>query len=186
MSTVAGTGTASYSGDNGAATSAALNGPCGISIDSSGNIYIGDYNNHRVRKVTVSTGIITTVAGTGTTGFNNNNIAATSATLYYPHGVILDGFGNLYIADRYNHRIRKVTVSTGIITTIAGTGTASSSGDGSAATSATINAPIYCQLDSADNLYISEFNDNYSGNRVRKVFTVTTDIPTVTPSVSPR
>ena len=182
---MAGTGTGSYSGDNGAATSAALNGPCGISIDSSGNIYIADYNNHRVRKVTVSTGIITTVAGTGTAGYNGDNIAATSATLCYPHGVTVDSYGNLYIADRYNHRIRKVTVSTGEIATIAGTGTASSSGDGSAATSATINAPTYCQLDSVDNLYISEFNDNNSGNRVRKVFTVTTDIPTVEPSNAP-
>ena len=186
ISTVAGTGVSSYSGDNGAATSAALNKPSGISIDSNGNIYIGDYSNHRVRKVTVSTGIITTVAGTGTNGYNGDNIAATSASLSNPHGVTLDSYGNLYVSDRYNHRIRKVTVSTGTITTIVGTGTASSSGDGSAATSAAINAPVYCELDIANNLYISEFNDNGSGNRVRKVFTVTTDVPTSIPSVTPR
>ena len=182
ISTVAGTGAGSYSGDNGAATSAALNSPCGVSIDSNGNIYIGDYSNHRVRKVTVSTGIITTVAGTGTAGYNGDNIAATSASLSNPHGVTLDSYGNIYVSDRYNHRIRKVTVSTGTITTIVGTGTASSSGDGSAATSAAINKPFFCEVDIANNLYISELN----GHRVRKVFTVTTDIPTSVPSVTPR
>ena len=186
ISTIAGTGTASFSGDNGAATSAAFNNPCGISVDSSGNVYIADYSNHRIRKVTASTGVITTVAGTGSTTYNGDSIAATSASLCNPHAVILDSYGNLFIADRYNHRIRKVTISTGIISTVAGTGSASSSGDGSAATSAAVNAPIFCAFDSSYNLYISEFNDNGGGNRVRKVVTVTTDIPTSTPSYTPR
>ena len=130
--------------------------------------------------------IITTIAGTGSGSYSGDGGQATSASLSYPHGVTLDSYGNIYVSDRYNHRIRKVTVSTGSITTIVGTGTASSSGDGSAATSAAINAPIYCELDIANNLYISEFNDNGSGNRVRKVFTVTTDVPTSIPSVTPR
>ena len=155
-------------------------------LDILGNVYIADTFNNRIRKVTISNGIIFTIAGTGTAGYNGDNIAATSASLSYPLGITLDSYGNLYISDRYNHRIRKVTVSTGTITTIVGTGTASSSGDGSAATSAAINAPVYCELDIANNLYISEFNDNGSGNRVRKVFTVTTDVPTSIPSVTPR
>ncbi len=185
INTIAGTGTSNYSGDGGQATAATLSRPCGVNIDSNGDIFIGDYGNHRIRKITVSTGVITTVAGTGSTGYNGDSIAATSATLTHPHDVSLDGHGNLYISDRYNYRIRKVTVSTGIITTIAGTGAASSTGDGSDATSAAVDAPIYARLDSAGNLYISEFNDNGGGNRIRKVVTITTEIPTVTPSVAP-
>ncbi len=157
-----------------------------MSIDSSNNIYIADYNNGRIRKVTASTGIITTLAGTGSATYNGDDITATSASLNGPHAVILDSYGNLFIADRYNHRIRKVTISTGIISTVVGTGSASSSGDGSAATAATINAPFFCSFDSSYNLYISEFNDNGGGNRVRKVVTISTEIPTTAPSYIPR
>ncbi len=149
-------------------------------------MYIAEYYNHRIRKVTASTGVITTVAGSGSTSYNGDGVSATSASLFYPHAVILDSYGNLFIADRYNHRIRKVTISSGAISTVAGIGSASSSGDGSAATSAAVNAPIFCAFDSSYNLYISEFNDNGSGNRVRKVVTVSTDIPTVAPSYTPR
>jgi hypothetical protein len=92
-------------------------------------VYIADQWNHRIRKVTVSTGIITTFAGTGSATFSGDGGAATSAALKYPHGVCLDSTGNVYIADYSNHRIRKVTVSTGIITTIAGTGSTTFSGD---------------------------------------------------------
>ncbi len=185
ISTIAGTGTTGFSGDNGPATSATLSYPAGVSIDNSGNVYISDYRNHRIRKVTISTGIITTVAGTGTSSYSGDNGPATSATLNFPHDMGFDSFGNLCIADRYNHRIRKVTISTGIITTIVGSGSAASNGDGAAATSAAVNAPVYCRFDTADNLYITEFNDNLTGNRVRKVFTVSTDIPTAAPSVQP-
>ena len=113
-----------------------------------GNVYIADEYNHRIRKVTISTGIITTYAGTGSTTYSGDNGAATSATLYYPHGVGLDTAGNVYIADTDNHRIRKVTISTRIITTIAGTGTASYSGDNGPATSATLNYPYGVAVDS--------------------------------------
>ncbi len=92
-------------------------------------MYIADYNNGRIRKVTASTGVITTVAGSGSTTYNGDSITATSASLYSPHAVILDSYDNLFIADRYNHRIRKVTISTGVISTVAGTGSASSSAD---------------------------------------------------------
>ncbi len=180
ITTYAGTGTAGYSGDGGQATAATIAHPCGINLDSSGNIYFGDYAWFNViRKITVSTGVISTVAGTGSTsgGFSGDNIQATAATLNNPDDVVLDGYGNLYISDRGNNRIRKVDVSTGIITTVVGTGTASSTGDGSAATSAAINQPSYCRFDSAGDLYITECG----GNRLRKVITVSTEIPTAAP-----
>ena len=100
--------------------------------------------------MTVSTGIITNIAGSSTSGsYSGDNGPATSAGLNEPRGIALDALGNLYIADYHNNRIRKVTVSTGIITTVAGTGTYSYSGDGGAATSATITYPIGIALDSA-------------------------------------
>ncbi len=133
-----------------------------------GNVYIADSYNHRIRKVTVSTGIITLLAGTGTASSTGDSSAATSATLNYPRGVAIDSagiycatlyfptvftvysyLGNVYIADTSNNRIRKVTVSTGIITTIAGTGTGSYSGDTGQATSATLYSPRGVALDSS-------------------------------------
>ena len=93
ISTIAGTGTGSYSGDNGAATSATLTYPRGVGLDTAGNVYIADTDNHRVRKVTISTGIITTIAGTGASSYSGDNGPATSATLYYPFGVALDSAG---------------------------------------------------------------------------------------------
>ncbi len=190
ITTTAGTGTAGYSGDNGQATSANIKYPGGINLDSAGNVYFGDRGAYNVvRKITVSTGIISTVAGTGSTatGYNGDNIQATSATLYDPHDVVLDSYGNLYICDRGDNRIRKVDMSTGVITTIVGTGTASSTGDGSAATSATTSGPCYSRFDSAGNYYISECGaiNVDDGSRIRKVVTVSTDIPTAAPSVVP-
>ena len=120
-----------------------------ISLHHLGNIYIADTGNSRIRKVTVSTGIISTIAGTGTNSYSGDNGAATSATLKYPYGVGLDTAGNVYIADSYNNRIRKVTISTGIITTFAGTGTTSYSGDNGPATSATLSYPHGVAVDSA-------------------------------------
>ena len=94
ISTIAGTGTASYSGDNGQATSATLNWPCGIDIDSSGNVFIGDGDNYRVRKITASTGIITTYAGTGSTSYNGDGGVASSAALKSPNGLCIDTSGS--------------------------------------------------------------------------------------------
>ena len=183
ISTIAGTGVAGCTGDSGAATAATIMNPHGITLDEAGNVFFGDYEAYNViRKVTVLTGIISTVAGVnGSIGYNGDNIQATSATLYSPWGVALDTYGNVYISDLANYRIRKVDVSTGLITTVVGTGTAYSTGDGSAATAATVNAPGYSHFDSAGNYYIIESH----GFRVRKVVTVTTDIPTVTPTTSP-
>ena len=105
ISTIAGTGSSGYSGDGGAATSAQLNYPLGVALDSSGNVYIADYSNHRIRMITVITGIISTIAGTGSQGYLGDGGAATSAQLNYPYGVALDSSGNVYIADQNNHRI---------------------------------------------------------------------------------
>ncbi len=123
-----------------------------------GNVYIADGSNNRVRKVTVSTGIITTFAGTGTGSYSGDGGAATSASFKSPAGVALDASGNVFISDYQNHRIRKVTVSTGIITTIAGTGTPTYSGDNGQATSATLYYPLGVALDSAG----TQVNNSYS------------------------
>jgi uncharacterized repeat protein (TIGR03803 family) len=173
ISTVAGDGTGGYSGDGGPATKAELSSPEGLWVDASGNIYIADHTNSRIRKVTASTGIITTVAGNGTTGYSGDGGPATEAELCAPEDVTVDSAGNIYIADSCNSRIRKVTVSTGIITTVAGDGTAGYSGDGGAATKAELDDPIGVGLDTSGNIYIGDF----SNNRVRKV-TVSTGIIT--------
>ena len=126
-----------FSGDGGPATSARLNAPIAIAMDGQGNLYIADFNNARVRKVSPG-GTITTFAGTGVPGFSGDGGPATSARLYAPHGVAVDGQGNVYIADSYNQRVRKVNPA-GTITTIAGGGT--SLGDGGSATSARLTNP---------------------------------------------
>jgi sugar lactone lactonase YvrE len=160
ITTVAGNGTAGYSGDSGAATSGELNSPFGVAVDASGNIYIGDSGNNRIRKVTASTGIIISVAGNGTAGYSGDSGAATSAELYSPYGVAVDASGNLYIADTNNLVIRKVAASTGIINTVAGNGTAGSGGDGGAATGAALSYPTDAVVDSSGNFYIADYNNN--------------------------
>jgi uncharacterized repeat protein (TIGR01451 family) len=164
ISTVAGNGTAGFSGDGGPATSASLRYPDGIALDSSGNLYIADTSNMRVRKVSTS-GTISTVAGNDTEpGFSGDGGPATSASLSYPRGVALDFSGNLHIADTDNERVRKVSTS-GTISTVAGSGTAGFSGDGGPAASASLNDPYGVALDSSGNLYIA---DTYN-HRIRKV-----------------
>jgi len=174
ITTVAGNGTAGYSGDGGAATSAELSYPSGVALDSAGNIYIADFDNSLIRKVTVSTGLITTVAGNGNEGFSGDGGPATNAALFFPAGVTLDSAGNLYIADYYNNAIRKVTAATGIITTIAGNGIEGYSGDGGLATGAQLDSPLAVAVNSSGYLYIAdEYND-----RIRAVGPATTQ-PTV-------
>ena len=163
ISTVAGNGTAGYSGDGGPATAAEINNPYGVAIDGSGNIYIADYYNNRIRKVTPA-GIITTVAGNGTLAYAGDGGYATAAELNDPTGVAVDGNGNLYIADFGNSRIRKVNAA-GVISTISGNGTAGYSGDGGAATAAEINNPYAVAIDGSGNVIIAD----YQNNRIRKV-----------------
>ncbi len=163
ITTVAGNGTAGYSGDNDSAITAKLNAPYGVAVDSAGNFYIPDFRNQRVRKVDTS-GIITTIAGNGIGSFAGDNGPATSASLYYPNDVAIDGAGNVYIADMYNQRIRKVDPS-GIITTIAGDGTAGYAGDNGPATSARLNYPSGVAVDSTGNVYIADMYNQ----RIRKV-----------------
>jgi trimeric autotransporter adhesin len=174
ISTVAGTDSDGYSGDGGLATSAALEEPYGVAIDASGNIYIADSRNNRIRMVTKSTGIISTVAGIGFYGYSGDGGLATSAALYYPHGVTVDVSGNIYIADTFNHRIRMVTKSTGIISTVAGTGYGYR-GDGGLATSAALKDTRGVAVDASGNIYIA---DTYN-NRIRMVTKSTGIISTV-------
>ena len=162
ITTFAGTGTEGFSGDGGPATSARLNAPIGIAVDGQGNVYIADFNNARVRKVNPG-GTITTFAGTGVPGFSGDGGPATSARLYAPHGVAVDGQGNVYIADSYNQRVRKVSPA-GTITTIAGTGRPGVSGDGGPATSAKMTYPRGVAADAQGNVYIFD-----GSTRVRKV-----------------
>jgi sugar lactone lactonase YvrE len=157
---VAGNYSQGFSGDGGVATSAELFLPYSAALDVAGNLLIADTNNNRVREVSASTGFINTVAGNGTSAYSGDGVAATGAELSSPTRVRADAAGDLYIADYNNDRIRKVTEATGFISTIAGTGTASSTGDGGPATSATINGPFTVTPDSAGNLYIAESTDN--------------------------
>ena len=156
ITTVAGNGNAGFSGDGGPAISAQLaNPPGGVAVDASGNLYIADANNNRVRKVSTS-GIITTVAGNGASGFAGDGGQATSAQLSQPQGVAVDSSGNLYIADSNNNRVRKVSVSTGVITTLAGNGAGGQSGDGGQATNAQLQYPEGVAVDGQGDVFIAD------------------------------
>ena len=163
ISTVAGDGNPAYLGDGGPAVSAQLSYPRGVAVDGSGNLYIADQLNNRVRKV--AGGIITTVAGTGTylSGYSGDGVLATTVEID-PIGVAVDGTGNIYIADLADARILKVTVANGLISTVAGNGIPGYAGDGGPATSAKIQ-PWGVAVDGAGNIYIAD----YWNNCVRKV-----------------
>lgn len=165
IATIAGSGKAGYSGDGGPAEVAGLNFPCGATTDKSGNVLIADTSNNRIRKVDRDTGSITTIAGTGIGGFGGDGGPATSALLFLPHGLVVDGDGNLLIADELNHRIRKVDGQSGIITTIAGTGEYGFGGDGGPATDAKLASPAGLAVDAAGDVLIAD-KDNH---RIRKV-----------------
>jgi uncharacterized protein (TIGR03437 family) len=164
ITTVAGSGTPGYGGDGGAAASAQLNLPIGVAVDSSGNVYIADFGNSRVRKVSASGASIGTVAGNGSAGYSGDGGPAVKAQLNGPQGVAVDAAGNLYIADTENNAIREVT-SAGLIATVAGNGIAGYSGDGGQATSAQVGNPVGVAVDAAGNIFTVD-----AGNRVRQVY----------------
>jgi trimeric autotransporter adhesin len=161
ISTVAGNGFGGFSGDGTIATTAKLNAPVAVAVDTSGNIYIAD-GGYRIRKVSAVTGIISTVAGNGSSAFGGDNGPSTSASLVYPADLCVDYFSNILIIDGY--RIRKINVL-GIITTVAGGSVPGSTGDGGAATNALLNNPSGLTVDHAGNIFIAE----RVGNKVRKI-----------------
>ena len=165
---VAGNGTAGFSGDGGPATSAQLNNPLGIALDAQGDLYISDTNNERVRKVGLTSGIITTVAGAGSFASNDPSAGdgglATNANLNAPIGIAFDAAGNLFISDSGHFRVRKVSLN-GIITTFVGTGSPGYSGDGGLAGAATIYTAFGLAIDGAGNLYLVD----QDGSVLRKV-----------------
>ncbi len=174
ITTYAGTcGSSGFSGDGGPATSAKLKTAVSVAVDSSGNLYIADYTDQRVRKVDTS-GNISTLAGTGSSGFSGDGGSASTAQLSNPRGVTVDSVGNVYITDNGSHHVRKVD-TLGIITTVAGTGTAGYSGDDGSATSAKLNGPFRIAVDSADNLYITD-NGNHCVRKVDKTTGIITTI----------
>ncbi len=168
ITTVAGTGSSGSTGDGGAATLAKIDNPTAVVVDKFGNIILGDSNSKKVRKVDVTTGVITTIAGTGVLGYNGDNIPATNAEIGAVQDICMDKSGNLYLADQTNYRVRRID-TLGIITTIAGNGGFSSSGtgDGGAATNATFNWISTVTVDNAGNVYIGDMNSA----KIRKVNT---------------
>lgn len=181
ITTYAGTQVAGYSGDKGPANAAQMYGPSACATDSSGNLYLADDANNVIRKVSLSSGIITTIAGNGFDAgtsdgtFSGDGGPAMLAAINHPFGVAVDGAGNLYIADTGNQRVRMVSAATGIITTIAGTGSHGYSGDGGLATSAELYNPESLAVDSAGDLYIAE----QANNVVRKITAGTGIISTI-------
>ncbi len=163
ISTVAGSNVVGYSGDGGAATSAEINAPRGIAVDSAGNLYIAEFGDSVIRKVTAK-GTISTIAGTGVFGFAGDGAAATKAKLANPWSVAVDGSGNIYVPDQLNARVRKID-SSGNINTIAGNGLLSYSGDNGQASKAQLYGPQATAADRAGNVYIADTQNN----RVRQV-----------------
>jgi sugar lactone lactonase YvrE len=171
IATVAGNGTAGYSGDGGLANTATLNDPLDVVADLTGNLFIADAFNYRIRKVTPA-GTITTFAGNGATGSSGDGGSATNTQLNLPEGVALDSTGNVFIAESLGNRIRKVAVD-GTITTVAGNGAGGYSGDGGPAVNAQLNSPKGVAVDAAGVLYIADRN-NWRIRRVALNGTITT------------
>ena len=165
ISTMAGTGEAGYDGDGGPAAKARLSEPFMCAFDRQGNLYVAESANHCVRRIDGRSGIITTVAGTGELGYGGDGGPATKATMNQPYALDIAANGDLYIVDRLNAVIRKVDAASGTITTVAGTGTPGSGGDGGPATEAALREPNDCFLDGKDGLLIADVQDQ----RIRRL-----------------
>ncbi|MEU4796608.1 hypothetical protein [Streptomyces sp. NPDC023327] len=161
--TIAGTGEAGSRGDGGPAVRAALNQPRALAADAAGAVYVAEWKGHRVRRIAPD-GSIATVAGTGEPGFGGDGGPATEAALNEPGGLVCDAAGHLYVADYWNHRVRRIAPD-GSITTVAGTGEPGYGGDGGPATRAALNEPRGLALDGAGTLYVAE----WKGHRVRAI-----------------
>ncbi len=177
---IAGTGTQGFSGDSGPATAAQLDSPQGLAIDTANNLYISDTHNHRIRRLNLTTGIITTIAGSSAPGFDGDNNPAVTAHLNLPTAIAIDSANNLYIADTQNHRIRRLNLTTGIITTIAGNGTQGFSGDSGSAANASIDSPTGLAVDSTS-LYLADTHNH----RIRKIDLATGIITTIAGNGTP-
>lgn len=165
ITTIAGTGVYGFGGDNGPALSAQFANPDGIAIDNSGNIYVSDFNNNRIRMIT-STGSVVTICGNGTASSSGDGGLATLATINGPGHLWLDFAGNLFITEYGGNRIRKIA-TTGTITTVMGNGTYTNAGDGGLATAATIAGPWEIVGDKTGNIYVA----SYQGSYIRKIAT---------------
>ena len=163
ISTIVGNGKLGFGGDGGSGASAQFYLPMGVAVDTSGNVYIADTQNCRVRKL-ASGGTVGTIAGNGGFSYSGDNGPATKAQLNAPEAVAVDSAGNFYIADTANHVVRKVAAN-GVISTLAGNGTAGFAGDGSAGAGAQLNSPAGVAVDSAGNVYIADT----ANSRIRKV-----------------
>ncbi|RYZ42238.1 MAG: hypothetical protein EOP49_28465, partial [Sphingobacteriales bacterium] len=158
---------------DGAAVTALMNRPYGVTSDGGENLFVADYLNHRIRKVVIATGEITTLAGSGTPGYGDGTGTASGVRFNYPAGILYDGAGSLYVTDQLNHRVRKIVIATGVVTSIAGNGTDNST-DG-AAGSGSFSNPMGITTDKAGNLYIADFNNS----KIRKVVIATSAISTI-------
>jgi uncharacterized protein (TIGR03437 family) len=180
VSTFAGNGAGTpsagaFSGDGGPAVDASLNNPTAVAVDGTGVVYISDQANQRIRKVALD-GTITTIAGNGSQGFGGDGGPASAAILNYPGGIIVDSSGNLYFNDDINYRTRMIAAN-GTISTIAGSGSQGFSGDGGAATAASLNGNFGVSLDLLGNMYIADSTNN----RIREVYAA---VPGATPVIS--
>ncbi len=169
-----GTGTPGAAGDGGPAARAQLNQPFDVALDAGGHLFLSDTFNHRIRRVDAATGVITTVAGSGTKGFGGDGGPATEAQLDEPYGVAVDTDGTLYFADRLNRRVRRVDGRTGVITTVAGDGSKTTSGDGGPGTRAGLVEPNGVALDGHGRLFIADV----AAHRIRVVDLATGTIQT--------
>ncbi len=175
LTTVAGTGTQGFDGDGGPAVAALLDAPVGVALDASGNLYLSDSHNHRIRRIDAASGLMTTFAGTGTAGSGPDGTAAAQTAIDLPTALTMSTAGDLFYADSRNHLVRRIDHATGAVATVAGNGVEGYGGEGGPATAANLDAPEGLAIDSVGNLYISDTRNQ----RVRRVDAKTGLIVTV-------